>query len=173
MLKIFSTQLQGIFKKIEETEDFHFEEGARLLAQAVVSDGTVYVHGFDELKAVELTATIGPERLKSSKSLFENGKMNQIEDIDRILIVTRSSNDVEAIELAKDLSNRGLSVVAISNVVENGELASIVDVHINSHLVKALIPDDEGNRYGYPTSIVALYAYYGLLFTIEEIASEY
>ncbi|MFL6556676.1 MAG: DUF2529 family protein, partial [Bacillus sp. (in: firmicutes)] len=33
MLKMFTTQLTGMFKRIEEKEEYSFEDGARLLAQ--------------------------------------------------------------------------------------------------------------------------------------------
>jgi hypothetical protein len=32
-MKMFTTQLTGLFKRIEEKEEFSFEDGARLLAR--------------------------------------------------------------------------------------------------------------------------------------------
>jgi len=49
----------------------------------------------------------------------------------------------------------------------------LADVHINLQLLKGLLPDDFGNRYGYPSSMAALYVYYGIKFTIDEILAEY
>lgn len=49
----------------------------------------------------------------------------------------------------------------------------MADVHIDLRLKKGLLPDELGNRVGYPTSLVALYIYFGLKFTIEEILEEY
>ena len=37
MLKMFTTQLTGLFKRIEEKEEYSFEDGARLLAQGARS----------------------------------------------------------------------------------------------------------------------------------------
>ncbi|WP_246944504.1 DUF2529 family protein [Bacillus pinisoli] len=175
MLKIFSTQLQGVFKKIEEKEEFHLEEGARLLSQALVGDGSVYVHGMEELKAAELTAIAGPEKLEGFKSYVENGKPAMIKPFDRVLLFARYAHDEQAITLIKSLSEQGVLTVAVSSIVNEEEegLHQLADVHINSYLTKGLIPDEDGSRYGLPSTMVAIYAYYGLMFTIKEILAEY
>jgi hypothetical protein len=49
----------------------------------------------------------------------------------------------------------------------------LADVHIDLRIQRGLIPDETGNRYGYPTLIAALFAYYGIKFTLEEIIKEY
>ena len=46
---------------------------------------------------------------------------------------------------------------------------SLADVHIDLRIQRGLIPDETGNRYGYPTLIAALFAYYGIKFTLVEI----
>jgi uncharacterized phosphosugar-binding protein len=174
MLKIFSTQLQGIFKKIEEKEEINLEEGARLLSQALIGDGALYIHGFDELKAIEVTALHGPEPIQKGRPLYEDGKLTTVSSMDRVLLIARSSSDKKAIEVASSLLNQGISVVAISSITntEHEGLQHLVDVHINSHVSKGLIPDETGNRFGIPSSLAALYTYYGLYFTILEILEE-
>ncbi|MGK0537349.1 DUF2529 family protein, partial [Bacillus sp. 'calajunan'] len=47
------------------------------------------------------------------------------------------------------------------------------DVHIDTKLLKGLIPDDEGNRYGFPSLMIALFAYHGIKYTIDEMLNEY
>lgn len=172
MLKIFATQLQGIFKKIEEKEEENLEDGARILAQAIIGDGNVYIHGFDELKAVELTALQGPERFPKALPLYYDGVQADVTSLDRVLLISRASSDSSAIELATALREKGISVVAISSVGDEDRLTSVVDVHINSYVTKGLIPDETGSRYGVPTTIGALYAYYGLFFTVKEFLEE-
>jgi hypothetical protein len=174
MLKIFSTQLQGIFKKIAEKEEMNLEEGARLLSQALVGEGSVYIHGFDEQKAVEVTAINGPEPLLRAKPLYKDGNLAPVTSLDRVLIVTRSSSDQQGLELASALTNNRIPVVAISSILNTDEkgLQDIVDVHINCFATKGLIPDETGDRFGIPTSLAALYTYYGLYFTILEILEE-
>ncbi|MEH7415910.1 DUF2529 domain-containing protein [Neobacillus drentensis] len=174
MLKMFTTQLTGIFKKIAEKEEFSFEDGARLLAQAPAGDGSIYIWGAEEMKAVEFEAVYGAEPLRSAKSLTETD-LDRITDADRVLLFTRLANDVPAVELAKRLREKMIPFVAISTVLESSEedLSQLADVHIDLQLKKGLLPDDVGNRYGYPAAMAALFVYHGLKFTIDEILAEY
>ncbi len=166
MLKMFTTQLTGLFKKIAEKEEFSFEDGARLLAQGQ----TIYLLGFQEMKAVEFEALESAEPLKGAKVLMN---IDELSSADRVLLFSRTSSDEEAIEWASKLQELGIPFVAASTVVPDGKLAELADVHINLQLTKGLLPDDFGNRYGYPASMAALFVYYGLKFTIDEIFAEY
>ncbi|MGD6870793.1 DUF2529 domain-containing protein [Sutcliffiella horikoshii] len=183
MLKIFTTQLQGVFNRVGSSEEFAFEDAARLLAQAVVGDGRIYVHGVKEMKAVEAEATTGAEPLMSATLLSDLDSYHDLTDTDRALIVSRFSTDEEAINTAKALKELGIEIVGISTVgeaeqvdVDSAEAAetleSLADVHIDMKLKKPLIPGDDGERFGFPSSMVALYVYHGLAFTLKEILEE-
>ncbi|MDM5157459.1 DUF2529 domain-containing protein [Bacillus sp. DX1.1] len=174
MLKIFSTQLSGYFTRISQKEEMNIEDSARLLAQALVSDGIIYVHGTKEMEGVVSEALYGAEPMKNAKCLFENGKRAAVTSADRVLLISRFSTDEEVISLVKKLQDEGHSVVGISAVQEGeASLEQFTDVHIDTKLLKGLIPDDEGSRYGFPSLIIALFAYHGLKFTIDEIMNEY
>ncbi|OIK16085.1 hypothetical protein BIV60_06360 [Bacillus sp. MUM 116] len=171
MLKMFTTQLTGLFKRIDEKEEFSFEDGARLLAQAPVGDGTIYLAGFREMKAVEFEALEGAEPFKVAKVLSD---LSLLTEADRVLIFTRTSVDSEAVSLAYELQEKGIPFVAVSSVGdEAGPLVELADVHIDLRLKKGLLPDEFGGRYGYPSSMAGLFVYFGLKFTIEEILGEY
>jgi uncharacterized phosphosugar-binding protein len=169
LIKMFTTQLTGLFKRIEEKAEFSFEDGARLLAQAPVSDGIIYIVGIKEMKAVLFEALEGAEPLKNAKAFTS---IDEITDADRVLLFTRNSNDAEAITFAQSLQEKGIPLVAVSAGTA-GELSELADVHIHLQLTKGLLPDDFGNRYGYPSSMAALFVYHGLKFTIDEILAEY
>lgn len=173
MLKMFSTQLTGLFNRLQEKEEFSIEDGARLLAQAAAGEGTVYIFGTKEMQAVALEAVYGEEPMQSAAILTEDV---ELEAADRVLVVSRYADDEEAVEAARDLQQKGIPFVAISTVRGENEAASLdtmADVHIDLRLKKGLLPDEMGNRVGYPTSIIALYIYFGLKFTTEEILEEY
>ncbi|MGM0901416.1 MAG: DUF2529 domain-containing protein [Bacillota bacterium] len=175
MLKMFSTQLSGLFKRLQEKEEFSIEDGARLLAQAAAGEGVIYLYGAGEMGAVPLEAVHGVEPLKGA-ALLQASQISEVTSADRVLIVTRHSNDSEAVKLAQDLQNRGLSFVAISSVIDSGNvpgLDTLADVHIDLKITKGMLPDEFGNRFGQPTSMAALFVYYGLKFTIDEIMAEY
>ncbi len=177
LLKIFTTQLQGSFQKIAKEEEFSFEDGARLLAQAIVGEGDIYIYGAREMKAVVAEAIEGVETLPRGKELHRD-LASSISIADRALIVTRYDNDEEAIRIANTLTQNGVGVVAISTISDKKEgktersLSEIADVHIDLRLKRGLIPDDDGSRFGFPTSMLALYAYYGIAFTLKETLDE-
>ncbi len=176
MLKMFTTQLTGLLKKISETEEFSFEDGARLLAQGPAGDGSIYLVGMKEMKAVEFEALEGAEPFKHARRLTDAAAAD-LTDADRVLLFSRYSTDDEALALARTLQGKGIPFVAVSTVAESsegeGSLAALADVHIDLRLTKGLLPDEMGNRFGSPSSMAALFAYYGLKFTVEEILVEY
>jgi len=172
MLKMFSTQLAGLFKRIQEKQEFSFEDGGRLLAQAPAGDGFIYIFGSKEMQAVTYEALEGSEKL----SYFQRYKDGVLEPEDRVLIFSRFSNDEDAVNLGLALKEKGISFVAVSTAVsdpDSSDLTETADVHIDLGLKKGLLPDEEGNRFGFPSSMAALFAFYGLKFTIEEILAEY
>ncbi|MGR5996296.1 DUF2529 domain-containing protein [Bacillus cereus] len=173
MLKIFSTQLSGYFSRVSQKEEMNIEDSARLLAQALVGDGFIYLHGTNEMEGVVAEALFGAEPMKQAKRLFENGK-EEVTSADRVLLISRFSTDEAVVEIAKNYKKRDTSIVGISALQEGTEsLERYTDVHIDTKLLKGLIPDDEGNRYGFPSLIVALFAYHGIKFTIDEMLNEY
>ncbi|PHD77466.1 hypothetical protein COF64_05025 [Bacillus sp. AFS043905] len=172
MLKIFSTQISGLFKKMIENEAFEMEDAGRLLAQAVVGDGSVFIHGFGEMQGVTAEALHGEEPFPKAKSYDLS---ETISKEDRFLIFSRHSDDSEALMLAKQLKEKDIPFVAVSTSVSSEEdsLLELADVHIDLRIQRGLIPDETGNRYGYPTLLTALFAYHGIKFTLEEIIKEY
>lgn len=173
MLKMFSTQLTGLFKRLHEKEEFAIEDGARLLAQAAAGQGTIYIYGTKEMQAIGFEAVFGEEPLQSA-ALLTDGL--QVEAADRALIVSRYADDADAVSTAHDLQEKGIPFVAISTVrgeTDRESLDTLADVHIDLRLTKGMLPDETGNRIGFPTSMAALFVYYGLRFTIEEILEEY
>ncbi|HDR4571322.1 DUF2529 domain-containing protein [Bacillus cytotoxicus] len=174
MLKIFSTQLSGYFTRISQKEEMNIEDSARLLAQALVGDGIIYLHGKNEMEGVVAEALYGAEPLPRAKHLIEHGKQAEVTSADRVLLISRFSTDEEVVSIAKKLQEEGHSIVGISAIQEGAEsLEHFTDIHIDTRLLKGLIPNDEGNRYGFPSLILSLFAYHGLKFTIDEMIEEY
>ncbi|WP_374721269.1 DUF2529 domain-containing protein [Peribacillus tepidiphilus] len=171
MLKIFSTQLQGSFKKILDDE-MSIEEAARLLAQGAAGDGRIFIHGFGEMEGIVAEALLGVEPFPHASPLFVNGKQESVSNVDRVLLFSRYANDPEAVALAQHLQEKGIPVAAVSTIQSDEGLHTVCDIHIDLKLVKGLIPDEQGNRVGFPSLMVALFAYYGIKFTLEEILHE-
>ncbi|WP_338450245.1 DUF2529 domain-containing protein [Niallia oryzisoli] len=174
MLKIFATQLNGLFTKIRDEQMEEIEDSARLLAQAVIADGKIYVYGAAEMESVASEAVNGAEPLTHAAAMT-TADIDSINSVDRVLLVTRYSTDKEALEMAKKLADHGISFVTLSTHQESDEesITDLADVSIDLSLHKGLVPADDGSRIGYPFSMAALYAYYGLKFTIDEILADY
>lgn len=172
MLKILSTQLTGLFMNIKRKEEFHIEDGARLLAQAPIGEGKIYLKGFKEMKGIICEALEGAEPLANAKRLDAE---TELVHTDRVIIFTRFSNDEQAVQLGKRLSSKGIPFIAVSGGAnEDGDcLLNIADIHINTHLVKPLLPTDDGERIGFPAPVPAFFIYYALKYTIDEILVEY
>lgn len=101
--------------------------------------------------------------------------LDEIQEADRVLLLSRYSRDKEAVEIARALTEKNIPFVAVSTAVENNsdDLTSLADIHIDLRLVKGLLPNEEGGRFGYPSSIAALFVYFALKLTIDEIIAEY
>lgn len=170
---MFSTQLAGLIKRIQEQNEFSFEDGARLIAQATIGDGTIYLYGEKEMEAVISEALYSEEPFKKIKHW--NGQSTDLSEADRVIIFSRYSHDEHAVIAGKWLLNHNIPFVAVSTHLSNEaeNLVHLADVHIDLQLKKALLPDDEGNRFGYPASMAALFVYYGLKFTLQEILEDY
>lgn len=173
MLKMFSTQVLGVFNKLQTQEELMMEDSARLLAQAIVGSGKLFIFATQEMKAVAFEATESQEPIQNTYIWSE--EHHEFSETDRFLIVTRYSTDKEAIEMGKRLSAKGIPFAAISTDLSNGHenIVDLADVHIDLKLLKGLLPDELGNRFGYPASMAALFVYYGIKFIMDEILSEY
>ncbi|TMU84009.1 DUF2529 domain-containing protein [Bacillus sp. BHET2] len=172
MIKMFTTQLTGLFKRIYDKQEFEIEDGARLLAQAAIGQGHIYIKGFGEMEAVTAEALFGAEPLPSAKQFDSSIELT---DADRVLIVSRFSTDEEAVTLGRKLSDDGVPFVAVSGLIEGEDsLPDVADVHLDTKVIKGMLPGDEiGERVSFPSSMAALYIYFALGFVIREMLEEY
>ena len=178
LLKIFLTQLTGVYKKIEQEEQESIEDAARLLAQALTANGQVYIHGFKEMEGIVSRAINGPEPLKGIKKLYSGQYMVQAQQRDRAIIFARSATEKEAVALAESLRGQHVPFVAVSQGVKPEDkgkpnLTEIADVHVDIKAVRGLVPNEDGTRSGIPTLAAALFAYQGIIMGVDEILREY
>ncbi|MCM3489730.1 DUF2529 domain-containing protein [Alkalihalophilus marmarensis] len=172
MIPIFTTQLMGRVKAVREKEE-EFEDAARLLAQALVGQGTIYVYGCRELRGVTAEAEYGTDRDERIKPLTQDN-LSELTPADRVLLFAPFTNDGEACRMATKLHIQGVPFASVSNFHDEKDASfSLADLHIDFESDIGLVPDEEGNRSGYPTSIIGLYTYFCIMLTVKEIMSEY
>ncbi|WP_257347498.1 DUF2529 domain-containing protein [Pseudalkalibacillus decolorationis] len=169
MLKIFTTQLFGVFRNIQEKNEETIEDCSRLIAQTVTAGGNIYLKGFDELGAVTTAAIVGDEKLPSVAPY--NNEMS-LGPTDCLLIFTKTSDDPRLEEMLAIAHRSGASFITVGAIVENEELIN-KDFHIDTTLVQGLVPTETGDRSGYPTVMCGLYIYHALVFNTLEMLEEY
>lgn len=170
MLKIFTTQLSGLFKRIQDKEEESIEDGARLLAQSAISGHAIYIYGKNELKGVAKEAMYGRESLSFIKELPD--EIEEITPQDKVLMFLQGTEEQDELDLARRLYEQETGIIAVS--AEGREAyENYCDVWIDLGLKKPLVPGENGERTGYPSLLAALFVYHALALTLKEILDEY
>ncbi|MGG1572928.1 DUF2529 family protein [Fictibacillus sp. NRS-1165] len=174
MLKIFATQLSGIFSKIQQDNEFAFEDGARLLAQTVLSQGTVYFTGKDEMKAVCAEGLLGQEAFSNAKHL-DASEISGLTSVDTVIASARFHNDEPTISLLREIKQHTeANTIFLASRKEKGEEAvPFSDVFIDLMVKRGLVPTENGERIGMPSAMAGIFAYHALFITAKEILEEY
>jgi Domain of unknown function (DUF2529) len=177
MLKIFSTQIAGLLKAISDREEQPIEESSRLLAQTILSEGTVYFTGFKEMQAVVSEALYGENKFKRGSQLTDDS-WPKLLPVDSIVVATRFLDDQKAIAFCKRVRESvDCPVILIGGRSKDSESNAIVgtaaDIVIDTKAVRGVVPLDDGSRVGFPSGLTALFVYYALFLTTEEILEEY
>jgi hypothetical protein len=126
------------------------------------------------MAAVATEAISGAEPLRHASPFPSDLEIEKFTAQDRVLLLTRSSHDAETVTLAKKLYDRRVPFVAVYSPAHDQEdhFPELADVCIHIPLKRGLVPAEDGSRTGLPYSIAALYIYYGIKFTIDEIMME-
>ncbi|MDM5314675.1 DUF2529 family protein [Fictibacillus sp. b24] len=177
MLKIFSTQVAGLLKSISDKEEQSIEEASRLLAQSVLSEGTVYFKGFGEMEAVVSEALYGENKFRAGAN-FSDEKLSELIPVDSVVVATRFLDDEKAIALCSEVRKTAdCNIILIGGRRKDAEmdvnLDEFADIVIDTKVVRGLVPLDDGTRLGFPSGLTALFVYYALFLTTEEILEEY
>jgi hypothetical protein len=175
MLKIFSTQITGLLNVIQDKEEQQIEEGSRLLAQTVLSDGTVYFYGFDEMEAVVCEALLGENKFPNGKRFTEES-WSELLSVDTVVVVTRYQHDKEALDFCRQIKEKTSCHVVFAAGYKKDEAPidlHLIDCILDTKSVRGLIPQEDGSRIGFPSALCALFVYYSLYLTTAEILEEY
>ncbi|MFC7391882.1 DUF2529 family protein [Scopulibacillus cellulosilyticus] len=172
MLKIFTTQLVGVFNDVQKQNETEIEDSARLLAQAVISDGKIAVHGLGSWQSVAIEAVEGDNRLPKAQYLYdESGKIKDLDATDAVIIAANDINQQEAIFLAEELKSKGCTVIAIfEKDYEN--YSDSVDIAVITTENRPLVPLNDDKKIGRPSIMAALYGYFAIYLTTIDMLDE-
>ncbi|PSL40609.1 uncharacterized protein DUF2529 [Planomicrobium soli] len=161
-MKMLTTQLTGLFQRIAQQEEA-IEDTARLLAQAAVGEGTIFLAAFGEMKAVASAATHGTEQLPR---VLEWQPDSILTSVDRVWILAKKD---EGDELADRLADAHMPVAMLVAETKETDLA---DAFISLKLDKGLLPAEDGGRTLVPHAMGALYVYHAVKLLIDEMLAE-
>lgn len=161
-MKMLATQTAGLLQRLSKQEEA-VEDTARVLAQAAVGEGTIFLAAFGEMKAVVETALNGAEPLESSIDWEPDSILTSA---DRVWIL--APND-EGDELAGRLNDAGIPFAMLAGAVR--ELVE-ADAFISLGISKGLVPTDDGGRTVVPYAMGALFIYHAVKMIIDEMLAE-
>lgn len=173
MLQIFTTQLSGRFKNILTKNEDIFENCARALAQACVSEGSIYIHGLGDMTSLGLLAMTGADVLPGVQPLFQDAKMAELDHRDRVLLFIPSLEDEQTMTLIHSIEATGALLIMIC--AGKRPVDSVSDEHFTLFLQarEPLVPLDDTKKVGIPAAICSAFAYECLYLLTTEILAEY
>lgn len=167
-MKMLTTQIAGLLQRIASNHEEEIEDTARLLAQAVVGDGRVVLVGTNELNGIVINAIEGAESFTNATRFSRDLELGTM---DRVWLFTRTSVDIEALEIARDLAKKNVAfaVVASEKPTEENELSELADIYISTGISKGLLPNDEGGRVVEPHLLASLFVYEAVKLSFDEM----
>ena len=163
MLKIFNTQLNGIFKKID-AQEVELDIASRLLAQAVVGEGNIWVKGFGDLKYLEEYIVNSNESLPDSKVWITD---TVVDKTDRVIVMAETYNE-DVIEFVTVLEDSDIDYVLICNAHENIQSMNFIDLSTP----RAIVPTEDFSRIITPHAMAMNYIYYVIYANMKEMLDE-
>lgn len=175
-MKMYITQLRGVFEQISQENEEQLEEAGRRLAQSIASDGQIIIHGFGSISHIIREAVESPNALpktitvKSSEAFLKQS----LNSNDTLLLVIPNEKSDEAIEFLKSLNNSDVQVVGI--LTKNGQIPGELNNYLDTSLFVPqsgpLIPFNDAEKIGTPDSLAELFLYHLIYFSVMEILDE-
>lgn len=161
-MKMLSTQLTDLFQRIAEHEET-IEDIARLLAQAAIGEGTIFLAAFGEMKTVTAAALEGTEPLRSASEWKPESFLTSA---DRVFILAKKD---DGDELAGRLSD---AAIPFAMLFAESKESDLPEVFLSLGIDKGTLPAETGGRTGVPHAMAALYVYHNVKLMIDEMLAE-
>jgi len=172
LLKMFTTQLIGRLKMIEEKEVYNLEDAARLLAQALVGEGNIFIYTEPQMEGILAEALNGPQPLEKVEKL-NDANLGSLTSADRVILFLQNLNSNAGLKLAETLYHKGIPFAACGSLGRKDEnrMEEWAYVTINLHTDQGLVPTDTG-RAGFVHQLAALYVYHGIKLFLDEMMED-
>lgn len=159
---MLSKQLTGLFEHIDRQQET-LEDIARLLAQAAIGGGTIFLAAFGEMKAVTAAAIDGAEPLPSASEWKPESFLTSA---DRVFILAKKD---EGDELAGRLSDAAIPFAMLSAESKESDLP---EVFLPLGIDKGILSAENSSRTVVPHAMAALYAYHSIKLMMDEMLAE-
>ncbi len=175
MLKIFTTQLLGAFKQIEQNNEESLEDCARMIAQTVMAEGKVYITGDAQMTGIVQEATAGDNALPGAIKWMGEIDACPAEPIDAVIFCgdVFTSQNTSVLAQLNALRERAAAVIVITRDEVPEQEPGAIDLVLSAAGLNPLVPMDNGEKIGHPASLSVLYLYHALYLNVMDILDEY
>ncbi|WP_017549626.1 DUF2529 family protein [Salinicoccus carnicancri] len=168
MDKILKTQLVNIYNHIDAQSE-EIEMAARLLAQAIHSEGEIFMKTFHDIKGMEKYLTEGTLSLPKAKQFDD---ISRVETPDRVLVAA-GMFDEEVKTFIESLESAGVEFALICNFNKHeSEKLNQIHHYIDLSSPRPLIPTPNFDKIVNPYMSAFLYIYNHLYVLIDEMTNE-
>ncbi|WEG13091.1 DUF2529 family protein [Pullulanibacillus sp. KACC 23026] len=171
-MKMYITQLRGVFEKVSQENEDVLEEAGRRLAQTIASDGQIFVHDFSPIPLLSMEATKSENTLPNVQPLLNDEATKQLSERDLLLLYLQKDYEDEAIRLIKSVKPSGAQIIGILSADIIDPFGDLFDACLTVPVSEPLIPFDDFGKMGHPESLTLLFTYHLLYFSVMEIVSE-
>ncbi|SFE61956.1 DUF2529 family protein [Alteribacillus iranensis] len=170
-MKMFATQLQGMFQKIVALEE-PLEDGARLLAQAPAGAGKLYVSATPELTGIAMSLAAHQEAPKDTMYWQPSSSPDST---DRVLLFAGKKEAAELSQQIEFLKKQEVPLVIVAPFSQEDIETDLdfTDIWIQTPGRDGIIPAEDGSRMGEPTALCSLFTGQLLYLYIKEMMEEF
>ncbi|EGQ3497623.1 DUF2529 family protein [Staphylococcus pseudintermedius] len=158
MSKMLTTQLTGIFNRLDQQE-LDIQMAAQSLIQAMGGEGHAYIKGYGDLKCFESYILTSFEKLHSSLALDDYPSFDVLDTTDRVLLFGAEYSE----EMARDLEQLiadDRDVVVITNKPKEVELPDHLMHFINLSTPRPIVYTEDYDKVVQPHLMALNYVYY-------------
>ncbi|SDI61346.1 DUF2529 family protein [Alteribacillus bidgolensis] len=172
-MKIFATQLQGVFQRILDQEEEAIENGARLAAQGPAGTGRLLIYATPSMRGNAVNLTYHPDAPPQTIQVIDTKEFKP-ESVDRAIVLAEKEEAAYLHSIIELLQSADVPVVVIAPFTEEEARMTLepTDVWIHTHVRGGIVPDEHGSRIGYPSVLSTLFTGQLLYLNIKELFDE-
>lgn len=170
MNKIFNTQLNGIFSKIDAQLE-EIEIASQLLMQAAGGEGKIIIKTFEEANHFSSFITDSNESLPHAQSIKCLNEIETIDTTDRVLLISPNFTE-ELQEWIQKLNELDIDFVLISNKDKENKTHETLMHFIDLSTPRAIVPTADFSKIITPHLMALNYIYYIMYAEMYEMTQE-